>query len=87
MAHFRPKSMMVPDSEGTPTLVSSGNLSFYPIFRESYALRIKDSQAPVRIQFKGVENYEIQRDWRIDGRFIPGEEGQTIQIANVLGQI
>jgi uncharacterized protein (DUF1684 family) len=84
---FPAEVLMVPDTEGTPTLVKSGNLSLHVIFRESYALRIKDSQAPVRIQFKGVENFDIHWDWRIDGRFIPGEEGQTIQIANVLGQL
>jgi len=78
---------MVADNGGTPTLVKSGSLSFYPIFRESYALRIKDSQASARVQFEGVENFEIQHDWKISGRFIPGEKGQTIEIGNVLGQL
>jgi len=78
---------MMPDSEGTPTIVQSGTIRFYPIFRESYALRVKDSQAPVRVNFKGTSNFEIQRDWRIDGRFIPGAEGETIEIGNVLGQL
>ena len=79
--------MMLADSDGEPTLVSSGNLSFFPIFRESYALRIKDSQAPARIQFEGIENFDIQSDWRIDGRFMRAEEGRTIEIGNVLGQV
>jgi len=78
---------MLSDSDGEPTLVSSGSLSFFPIFRESYALRIKDSQAPARIQFEGVGNFDIQEDWRINGRFIRAEEGRTIEIGNVLGQI
>jgi len=79
--------VMVPDSEGTPTIVQSGTIRFYPIFRESYALRVKDSQAPVRVNFKSTRNFDIQRDWRIDGRFIRGEEGETIEIGNVLGQL
>ncbi len=79
--------LMVADTEGSATVVQSGTIKFYPIFRESYALRIKDSQAPVRVNFKGTENFDIQRDWRIDGRFIPGEEGETIEIGNVLGQL
>jgi len=81
------KVPMVPDTEGSPTVVQSGTIRFYPIFRESYALRIKDSQAPVRVNFKGTKNFDIQRDWRIDGRFIPAEEGETIEIGNVLGQL
>lgn len=78
---------MVADTEGTPTRVKSGNLSFYPIFRESYALRIKDTRAPALLQFDGVDNYDIQPEWKIDGRFIPAEPGTSIEIANVLGQL
>jgi uncharacterized protein (DUF1684 family) len=78
---------MIADTEGTPTLVQSGTLSVHPIFRESYGLRIKDTQAPALAQFTGVENYDLQWDWRIDGRLIPAEPGTTIEIANVLGQL
>jgi len=39
------------------------------------------------LEFEGVDNFEIQPDWRFDARFIPAEEGQTIEIANVLGQL
>lgn len=78
---------LVADTEGEPTLVSSGNLSFHAIFRESYALRIKDSQAKTLADFEGVENYPISESWRINGRFIPAGEGETLEIANVLGQI
>jgi len=77
--------LLVADNAGEPTLVSSGNLSFYVIFRESYALRIKDSQAPALQEFKGIETYDFQPDWRFNARFIPAEEGHTIEIANVLG--
>jgi uncharacterized protein (DUF1684 family) len=78
---------MVADVEGTPTVVQSGTIMFYPIFRESYALRVKDSQASTRVNFKSTRNFNIQRDWRIDGRFIPAEKGETIEIGNVLGQL
>jgi len=81
------EAALVADVQGEPTLVSSGNLSFYVIFRGSYALRIKDTQAPALLSFTGVETYDFQEDWRIDARFIPAAEGETIEIANVLGQI
>jgi uncharacterized protein (DUF1684 family) len=84
---FPDEVQMLSDADGEPTLVQSGNLSFYPIFRESYALRVKDSQALTRTQFKGIDNYAIQSDWRVNGRFIQGEEGQTIEMGNVLGQL
>jgi uncharacterized protein (DUF1684 family) len=77
--------LLVADNAGEPTLISSGNLSFYVIFRESYALRIKDSQAPALQEFTGIKTYDFQPDWRFNARFIPAEEGQAIEIANVLG--
>ncbi len=78
---------LVADNKGEPTLVTGGTLSFYTIFRGSYALRIKDSQAKTLRSFKGVENYPINVSWRIDGRFIRAEEGASIEISNVLGQV
>jgi len=78
---------LVADNQGEPTLVSSDRLSFYTIFRGSYALRIKDSQADALLNFQGVENYPIDTSWRIEGRFIQATEGESIEIANVLGQI
>ncbi len=78
---------LIPDTEGKPNVVSSGTLSFYVIFRESYALRIKDSQAVALQNFKGVENYPINEAWRIEGRFVRAAEGTSLEIANVLGQI
>jgi len=78
---------LLADSQGEPTVVSSDNLSFYVIFRESYALRIKDSKAAALQEFDGVDNYEFKPDWRYEASFIPAEDGQTIEIANVLGQL
>ena len=79
--------MLVADNAGEPTLIASGNLSFYVIFRESYALRIKDEQAPALLEFTGVKAYDFQPDWRYNARFIPAKEGETIEIANVLGHL
>ena len=78
---------LVADNAGQPTLVTGGTLSFYTILRGSYALRVKDSQAPALKHFSGVDNYPIDESWRIDGRFIRAGEGASIEIANVLGQI
>jgi len=79
--------LLLADSQGDPTVVSSGDVSFYVIFRESYALRIKDRNALALQEFEGVDNYDFQPDWRYEARFVPAEKGQTIEIANVLGQL
>jgi len=78
---------LICDVDGDPTLIASGNLTFYAIYRESFALRVKDSQAQGLLDFKGVDNYPIDESWRISGRFDRAGEGTVIEIANVLGQI
>ncbi len=78
---------LVADNKGEPTLVAGGTLSFYSIFRGSYGLRIKDSQAKALQNFKGVDNYSIDESWRINGRFIRADDGASIEITNVLGQV
>jgi uncharacterized protein (DUF1684 family) len=77
---------LVADTEGQPTVVRSDNLSFQAILRGSYALRIKDRRAPTLLSFHGVDNYPIDPRWRKETRFIAAEPGETIEIANVLGQ-
>lgn len=78
---------LVADNAGEPTVIQSGTLNVHVIFRESYGLRVSDSQAPARLNFSGVPNYEIQPDWRIEGALIPAEAGETIEVGNVLGQV
>jgi uncharacterized protein len=81
------RARLVPDNQGQPTVVRSGTLSFHVIYRGTYALRVKDSQAPTLLAFTGVENYPIDASWRFDARFTPAEPGQTIEIGDVLGQL
>ena len=78
---------LIADNKDKPTLVAGGTLSFYAVFRGSYALRIKDSQAKALLSFKGVDHYPIDKSWRINGRFIRADEGASIEITNVLGQV
>ena len=80
------QTRLVPDVEGPATVIRSGTLSMQVILRGSYALRIKDTQAPTLLAFTGVDNFPIDAGWRFDARFVPAEPGQTIAIANVLGQ-
>lgn len=78
---------LVADTEGEPTILSSGSVSLNVIFRESYALRIKDSRAKALQNFEGVDNYPINESWRIKGNFVPASEGAVLEITNVLGQV
>lgn len=81
------EAVLIADTEGEVTIVRDGTVSFYVIFRESYALRVKDSQSEALLKFEGVDHYPINEDWLIDGRFIAAPAGTTIEIVNVLGQV
>ena len=80
------EAVLLADDQGGPTVVRSGDISFQVIHRGSYALRVKNRNAPALRAFNGVPVYDVQPDWRIQGRFRRAEEGATIEIANVLGQ-
>jgi len=81
------EARLTADTEGQATIVRAGTFSFHVIFRESFAVRVKNSQAAARLNFEGVENYPINEDWQIHGRFIQARKGTTIEIVNVLGQV
>lgn len=80
------EAVLVADNQGQPTVVRSGDISFYVINRGSYGLRVKDRKAPALLAFDGMPVYDIEPGWRIEGRFIRAPEGETIPISDVLGQ-
>jgi uncharacterized protein (DUF1684 family) len=81
------EARLVADTQGQPTVVASGDLSFYVIDRGSYALRVKDKRAPTLVSFTGMDNFPIDESWRYEARFQPAEPGTTIEIGDVLGRL
>ncbi len=71
---------------GKPTLVSFGSTSFIAIHRgERSALRIRDTQAPSRTGFLGIDYFPIDPSWRIEAEWIPATPGQTLEMGTVIG--
>jgi uncharacterized protein (DUF1684 family) len=79
--------LLVADSQGQPTVVASGDLSFHVIERGSFALRVKDKRARTLVNFTGMDNYPIDESWRFEAGFLPAEPGATIDIGDVLGRL
>ena len=72
--------------EGAPTLVSMGTVSFLVIDREGRkGLRIKDSEAPTRRDFAGIDYFPIDPSWRIEADWVPATAGQTLEMGTVIG--
>jgi uncharacterized protein (DUF1684 family) len=72
--------------EGAPTVVSLGTLSFLAIDREGRkGLRIRDSEAPTRRDFAGIDYFPIDPAWRIEADWVPATAGQTLEMGTVIG--
>ena len=72
-------------SEHDTTVFTIGTLLFHAIERDKMAIRIKDSQAPTRTDFLGLEYFPEDEKYRIDAQFVPYEPAKIIPTVNVLG--
>ncbi|MGH9339506.1 MAG: DUF1684 domain-containing protein [Acidobacteriota bacterium] len=78
--------VMSPDSSGDPAILEVGRLSFFIIEREGrLGVRLKDSQAPARLNFTGLEYFPVDLKWRVQADFVPYDPPKKVPIANVLG--
>ena len=50
-------------------------------------LRVRSPEAETRTEFIGLDYYEPDPNFRFEAEFIPHEEGNTMRVANVMGQI
>jgi len=74
------------DATGDPTLITHGSVTFYRIDRAGRpAIRVKDSEAPARERFAGIEHFPVDAKWRVEARFEPAPEATTVEVPNVLG--
>jgi uncharacterized protein len=75
------------DSDGAPTMVTAGTMSFYVINRGGkLALRVKDSESERRRNFAGIDYYPIDPSWKIEARWVPFERPRQVMIKNILDQ-
>ena len=76
------------DSTGAPSVVGfdEGKGKLTVIERAgNRALRVKHADAPTRLQFKGLEYWPPNRDWRVEATFVPHPAGTVLPIATIIG--
>lgn len=77
---------MVMDSQGEPTVVSSGPLRFFIIERSGkVGVRVRDIASPRRRNFVPINYYPVDPGWVFNARFEPYEPHRHITIINILG--
>jgi uncharacterized protein (DUF1684 family) len=84
----KPGAELVDDSHEKFTVVSFGTVNFYLVRRgDKFGLRIKDSDAPTRAHFVGVDNFAFDPSWRIEAKWETYNPPHEVEQANILGQI
>ncbi len=74
------------DLTGNPTVLDVGSFRWYIIKRgDRYGIRLRDTEASILKEFKGINIYPINEDWRIEAAFIPYDPPKPILIPNILG--
>jgi uncharacterized protein len=74
------------DTHGAPTKLIIGTLSFVIIERgERIALRVRDPEAPARLEFRGLDYFPYDPAWRIVGRFERFAMPRTLRVQDVVG--
>lgn len=74
------------DASGSPDVVKVGDVSFHVIVRgQRFGVRVKDSQAPARTTFAGLQYYPADTAYRVIGRLRRHASPVEIAIPNVLG--
>jgi len=74
------------DGKAKPDVLVCGTLRFHLIARgERLGIRFKDSEAPTRTAFRGLESFPYQPAWRIEGRFERFAQPQQVEIVDITG--
>jgi uncharacterized protein len=79
-------SLLADADEGGPTIVRTGTKQFNVIKRgDRFGLRIKDSQAPTRLNFAGLDYFPIDPKWRVEARLEAYHPPKQVPITDVTG--
>jgi len=74
------------DLSGDPTVLQLNSFRWFIIKRgEKYGIRLRDLDAPLLKEFKGIDRFPVDTNWRIETKFVPYSSPRKIIIPNILG--
>ena len=77
---------LVSDNPGKPSRISSGSVIITVIHRgDRYALRIKNTQSPERVHFKGLRWFPPNEVYRVTARWTPYNPPRQVPVPTILG--
>ena len=82
------RAELLDDSHEKPTTVAFGSANFYLVHRaDKFGLRVKDSEAPTRKHFVGIDYFDIDPSWRIEAKWEAYDPPHEIEESNIIGQV
>ena len=82
------EAVLLDDSHDKPTTIAYGTVSFYLIQRgDKYGVRVKDTDAPTRTHFAGIDYFPIDESWRIVAKWEAYDPPHEVEEPNILGQV
>ena len=74
------------DLDENTTILQAGTLRWYIIKRGSkYGVRLRDLNAPLIKEFKGINIFPINEDWKVTAKFKPYIPAKKVTIPTVIG--
>lgn len=71
-----------------PDILKLGRLSMHVIVRgDRYGIRLKDLESPMRKEFTHLDWYDVNPEYRIEGKWVAYDPPKKLAIPNVLGQV
>ncbi len=82
------RATLLDDSHDKPTTVRFGTTEFYLVTRNGRkGLRVKDSQAPTRVHFAGLDHFPVDPSLRVTARWIPFQPHHELKMGNEIGGV
>ncbi len=80
------KKLAIFAPEKEPIVLAHQSLRWFIIQRgEQYLVRLRDLESPNVINFKGIEAFPIDKNWRVEATLEPAEPGFQISVVDVIG--
>ncbi len=80
------KVVLQHDLTGNPSIVSYKSYRWLIIKRgEKFALRVRNLEAPLVKEFKGIDRFPVNEEWKIIADFIPYNPPKEILIPSIIG--
>jgi len=74
------------ETDGKPDLVTLGGLTFFVIQRgERSGIRLKDKNAEMRRDFKGLDWYPVNPEWRIVAKWVKYPQPKHVEMDSMTG--